>query len=210
MRIVRSVVLLLALAACGGGGDGPPTGNNEPVASITINGVGGTSIEIGEAWSLSVVLRDAQDRVLSGRAVTWAAAPQGRVSLSSATGVTTTVTGTSTGNVTITAASEGKTATASFSVTEAGQAPLTASVTLTSSTFSPSNVTIKSGGTVTWSNTSNEVHDLTWDDVPPAGVQSVNPFNPSTQSTSTFGSTGAFDYHCSRHGGMNGRVTVVP
>ena len=210
MRIVSSIVLLLAFVACGGGGDGPPTGNNEPVASITINGVGGTSIEIGEEWSLSVVLRDAQNRVLTGRAVTWSAAPQGRVTLSNATGMTTTVTGATTGSVTITAASEGKTSTASFNVTEAGQAPLTASVTLTASAFSPSNVTIKSGGTVTWSNTSNEVHDLTWDDVPPAGVQSVNPFNPSAQRAFTFGSTGAFDYHCTRHGGMNGRVTVVP
>lgn len=209
MRIVSSMAVLFTVLACGGG-DGPPTGNNTPVASVSISGVGGSSIEIGESWSLSATPRDAQNNPLSGRAITWSASPQGRVTLSSTTGASTNVTGATTGSVTISATSEGRTGSASFAVVEAGQAPLTASVTLGASSFNPSSVTIKSGGTVTWTNNSGQVHDITWDDVPPSGVQGINPFNNGASHSGTFGSTGTFDYHCSRHAGMNGAVTVVP
>ena len=211
MRIICSVAVFLAVLACGGGGDGPPTGNDEPVATVTVNGIGETDLEIGDTRSLSVTLRDAQNRTLSGRAVTWTAAPAGRVSLSSATGITTTVTGVALGTVTVTATSETKTGTASYTVVEAGQAPLTATVALQAATFNPSSVTIRTGGTVTWNNNSNVQHNLLWDDQPPAGVTDVNPFNDGQSRSFTFNATGAFDYHCSIHGaGMSGRVTVVP
>lgn len=210
MRVVCSIAVSLVVLGCGGGGDGPPTGNDEPVATVTINGIGGNSIEIAETWSLSVTLRDAQNRTLSGRAITWSATPQGRVTLSAATGVTTTVTGVTEGAVSVSATSEGKSATASFTVVEEGQAPLTATVSLLSASFSPGAVTIKSGGTVTWNNNSGVQHNLLWDDTPPAGVQSVNPFNTGTSENFTFNATGSFAYHCSIHGGMNGSVSVVP
>ena len=209
MRIVSSMAVLLVLLACGGG-DGPPTGNNTPVAAVTISGVAGTSIEVGENWSLSATPRDAQNNPLSGRAIAWSASPQGRVTLSSTTGASTTVTGVTAGSVTISATSEGRTGSATFAVVEAGQAPLTATVSLGASSFNPSSVTIKSGGTVTWTNNSGQVHDITWDGVPPSGVQGKDPFNSGTNHSGTFGSTGTFDYRCTRHAGMNGAVTVVP
>ena len=211
MRIIRSIAVLFAVLACGGGGDGPPTGNNEPVATVTINGVGETDLEIGDTRALSAILRDAQNRTLSGRAITWTAAPAGRVSLSSATGATTTVTGVALGTVTVTATSETRTGTAAYTVVEAPDAPLTATVNLLASSFSPSSVTIKNGGTVTWNNNSGVQHNLLWDDDPPAGVTDVDPFNSGQTRPFTFNGTGTFDYHCSIHGAsMSGTVTVVP
>jgi plastocyanin len=214
MRIIRSIAVLFAVLACGGGENGPPTGNNEPVATVTINGTGETDLEIGDTRALTVTLRDAQNRTLSGRAITWTAAPAGRVSLSAATGATTTLTGVALGAVTVTATSETKTDAQAYTVVEAPDAPLTATVNLLAASFSPSSVTIKNGGTVTWTNNSGLQHNLLWDDNPPAGVDDVDPFNAGQTRPFTFNATGTFDYHCSIHGtatsGMRGSVTVVP
>lgn len=77
--------------------------------------------------------------------------------------------------------------------------------------FSPINIKIKKGTTVTWTNQDNVLHDVVADD--PANSGGL----PATHSTfardgtysNTFSSVGVFSYHCSVHTFMQGAVEVV-
>ena len=73
--------------------------------------------------------------------------------------------------------------------------------------FSPAAVTIRVGGTVTWSNEGGGVlHNVTF--APSSGAPAnVSNFNYGTQ-TRTFSAAGSFSYQCTNHTGMTGQVTV--
>jgi plastocyanin len=85
------------------------------------------------------------------------------------------------------------------------------SVTATpSNTFSPADVTVSQGETVTWTNGGGE-HNVKFED-----GTFEQPAAPSTTAwtvSRTFGQTGSFRYYCEEHGlpgfGMAGTVTVV-
>jgi uncharacterized protein YjdB len=81
-----------------------------PVATITI--AGPSVVQPGQSVSLMATLRDASGNVLSDRAITWNTS-NGGVAAVSASGI---VTGVSPGNVTISATSEGRTGSASLTV----------------------------------------------------------------------------------------------
>jgi plastocyanin len=71
--------------------------------------------------------------------------------------------------------------------------------------FNPSDVTIKTGETVTWTNDDSVGHDVTGDDFKsgdPGGLQNGDKFEH------TFDTAGTFDYVCTVHPGMKGSVTV--
>lgn len=81
-----------------------------------------------------------------------------------------------------------------------------ATVTLRSTSFSPSNVAVFAGGSVTWNNTSGETHNVTFSTQgAPANIAN----HSSGSSARDFPTTGTFNYQCTLHAGMNGRVTVV-
>ncbi len=81
-----------------------------------------------------------------------------------------------------------------------------ATVTLRSSSFSPNHVAVFAGGSVTWNNTSGETHNVTFS----SGGSPANIANHSSGSNSRdFTTAGTFNYQCTLHAGMNGRVTVV-
>lgn len=71
--------------------------------------------------------------------------------------------------------------------------------------YSPANVIIKAGGSVTWRNSDIVPHtsvanDTSWTaDLPPGG-----------SFTRTFNATGEFGFRCVIHQGMSGSVTVQP
>lgn len=72
--------------------------------------------------------------------------------------------------------------------------------------YSPANVTIQRGGTVTWSNASNTLHNVTFS---PASGAPANAGNYASASVSrTFNSAGTYNYECTNHPGMGGTVTV--
>ena len=79
--------------------------------------------------------------------------------------------------------------------------------------FEPNGVQIDTGTTVTWHNVGNNVHNVlpTSDGVSfgaaPFGAQ-ADKFGPGATYTYTFGTPGTFDYTCTLHTGMNGRVVV--
>jgi plastocyanin len=79
-------------------------------------------------------------------------------------------------------------------------------VTTPNETFSPSNVTIPTGGSVTWQ-FSQTRHNVTFQGTMPAGGN-VPDQEAGTSASRTFTVPGTYDYICTRHAGMSGRVVV--
>ena len=89
-----------------------------PVATVSVQ-PSRDSVAVGAELQLTATPRDANGNVLQGRSVTWSASNNARASVN-ASGV---VRGISTGSVTITATSEGRSGSASITVTPAPVAP---------------------------------------------------------------------------------------
>jgi plastocyanin len=73
--------------------------------------------------------------------------------------------------------------------------------------FSPRQVSVKAGGTVTWVNcepAGTDAHTSTAD----AGAWSSPLMAPGETFTRAFGAAGALPYHCEPHPAMTGTVTV--
>lgn len=116
MRI-RSLSLgaLALLAACGGGGDSGPSTPSSPtpaaVATVDISPASATLLPPA-TQQLTVTLKDASGNTLSGRSITWSSDNSGIASVSTSGFVTSVAAG----KATISAASEGKSGTASITV----------------------------------------------------------------------------------------------
>jgi plastocyanin len=82
----------------------------------------------------------------------------------------------------------------------------TATVTTPNATFAPSEVTIPTGGAVTWQ-FSEARHNVTFHGAAPTGG-SIPDQEPGTSASRTFTAAGTYNYVCTRHSGMTGRVTV--
>jgi plastocyanin len=82
----------------------------------------------------------------------------------------------------------------------------TATVTTPSARFNPSEVTIPTGGSVTWQ-FSEARHNVTFQGAAPTGGN-IPDQDPGTSASRAFTAAGTYDYVCTRHSGMTGRVTV--
>jgi plastocyanin len=82
----------------------------------------------------------------------------------------------------------------------------TATVTTPNATFSPSDITIAAGGSVTWQ-FSEARHNVTFQGTAPTGGN-VPDQDPGTSASRTFPLAGTYNYSCTRHSGMTGRVIV--
>lgn len=85
------------------------------------------------------------------------------------------------------------------------RAQTTHTVTIKNFSFSPAQLTIAVGDTVTWVNEDSPRHSA-WED-------SGNAFDTGLLATGasaslTFGSAGTFSYRCRPHGNMRGSITV--
>jgi plastocyanin len=69
--------------------------------------------------------------------------------------------------------------------------------------FSPSEVTIAAGGTVVWKNSDLPKHTVTFED-----YSFDMTIEKGEETKRTFSSPGVYDYYCSIHPSMTGRVTV--
>lgn len=83
----------------------------------------------------------------------------------------------------------------------------TTSVTIQNFAFSPANIAVRTGMTVTWTNKDSVAHTVTETD----GKQGPNSsdVNPGSNYSFTFTEPGTYHYHCSIHSEMTGTVTVV-
>lgn len=105
MKARLSILGLCLLAACGKDATAPA-----PVATLRIIPPARTSFPVGDSTLVTATMRDAQGSELAGRAVTWASSDPTVASVRPAAGAGTaaTVLAVKPGNVTITAASEGR------------------------------------------------------------------------------------------------------
>jgi len=83
----------------------------------------------------------------------------------------------------------------------------TNAVNITNFAFSPSNITVKKGTAVTWTNKDSVAHTVTENDGQD-GPKSSNLDQNQTYSF-TYNTVGTFKYHCSIHPDMTGSVTVT-
>ncbi len=73
--------------------------------------------------------------------------------------------------------------------------------------YSPGQITINVGATVTWTNDGSDGHDVAGDG--PGGIWRSGPLAPMQRYARTFDLPGTYDYACSFHPEMRGRVVVV-
>ena len=96
------------------------------------------------------------------------------------------------------------TATATVTVTAVPAADVT--VSTAGNLFTPETVFITPGGTVAWQ-FSGATHNVTFKDLAPPGGN-IPDTPPGAVVTRTFPTAGDYDYTCTRHDGMKGRVRV--
>ena len=81
------------------------------------------------------------------------------------------------------------------------------SVDIKNMAFTPSQITIAKGGTVTWTNNDTTAHTVT-DDLSNVGGPASGTIDPGKTYSFTFNKTGSFQYHCSIHSYMRGTIVV--
>ncbi len=93
---------------------------------------------------------------------------------------------------------------------DAGPAKDAVEVSMEGIAFDPPEVTVKTGGTVTWTNNESVGHDVTKEDGPGPDFSSGEPGAMSEGDTfeQTFDVAGEIAYVCTVHPNMTGTVTV--
>ncbi|AGI68419.1 putative blue copper protein [Octadecabacter antarcticus 307] len=87
----------------------------------------------------------------------------------------------------------------------AAQAQTTHTVTIKNFAFSPADLTIAAGDTVTWVNDDSTSHSA-WEDS--GNTFDTGLIRPAGSASQTFSGTGSFSYRCRPHGNMRGSITV--
>lgn len=87
----------------------------------------------------------------------------------------------------------------------ASQAPATSdAVAIQNFAFAPASLTVKSGATVTWTNSDAPSHSVKWDD----GTTGSSTLATGATYTRTFATPGTYKYVCGIHASMKGTVVV--
>lgn len=210
MRIARVIPLFVAstVAACGGGGgDNGGTTNPPPPATVSFVSLTRTNVLLKptETTIITATPKDASGNALTGHAVTWTVLPATGVANITPNGASVTISGTANGTATVTATSDSKTADAHVTVTSSIATAADVAVGANGNAFTPADVDILSGGTVTFS-WNGVTHNVTWQTTP-ASVPNIT--DRSTGSVPvTLNQPGTYSYHCTLHPGMDGTITV--
>jgi len=96
---------------------------------------------------------------------------------------------------------------AALALAPAGASADTVGVTLQNAAFAPSQITVLTGDTVAWHNSSFRDHTVTSRD---GSFGSPGHITPNSGYSYEFPSAGSFPYYCSIHPFMNGEVDVYP
>jgi plastocyanin len=78
------------------------------------------------------------------------------------------------------------------------------SVSMVNTSFSPANLTVTAGTTVTWTNNDAMTHTVTSD----GGIFDSGNIGSGKTYSRAFATVGTFPYHCTIHAGMTGTITV--
>jgi plastocyanin len=87
----------------------------------------------------------------------------------------------------------------------AGQAAAQGNVVIRDFSFTPAEITVAVGGTVTWTNQDRVTHTAT-----SPGAWDTGRLAPGQSATQRFDTPGVFEYFCAIHPRMRGRVIVEP
>ena len=207
MRIARVIPLFVVgtVAACGGGGGG--TTNPPPPATVSFVSLTRTNVLLkpSETTTITATPKDASGNALTGHAVTWTVLPATGVASITPNGASVTISGTANGTATVTATSDTKAADVHVTVTSAIASAADVDVGANGNAFTPADVDILSGGTVTFA-WHGVTHNVTWQTTP-ASVPNIT--DRSTGSVPvTLNQAGTYSYHCTIHPGMDGTITV--
>lgn len=89
----------------------------------------------------------------------------------------------------------------------ASQSPASGSIDIKNMMFTPPQISIQKGGTVTWTNNDNTTHTVI-DDLTNVGGPASGDIPPGGTYSFTFNKTGSFQYHCRIHPSMRGTIVV--
>lgn len=85
--------------------------------------------------------------------------------------------------------------------------PASGSINIRNMMFTPSQITVAKGGTVTWTNNDTTTHTVV-DDLSNVGGPDSGNIPPGGTYSFTFNKTGSFQYHCTIHPSMRGTIVV--
>lgn len=211
-RVPVFAVVLAPFACSDGGGTEPPG----PPAQVLKSGGDNQAWYFDNPLPIPYEVRvtDAASRAVPGVVVAWAVMAGGG-SLSAAHS-TTAANGTATTVPTLGPSEPMQTVTATVAslppvtfTADAAAPPTTAGVTVANNFFSPRDVVVQQGGTVTWTwSSGGVVHNVTYTSGPtprPTGSGTIGTGDHSSVITVV----GRYGYACTLHAGMTGTVTVV-
>ena len=200
---VLAVGAILTLAACSGGGDGGG-GTTEPAVFSSLDvSPASVTVLVGETETLASTARSQTGAAMSGLTVQYQTSDASKATVNGAGVVTGVAAGTATITATGTIGTVVKTKTVNVTITVPGP---TAAVTANAQQkFDPPTVAVTPGGIVTWTFAGLE-HNVTFDGTAPQGGNIPNT-TTGTQSR-TFAAAGTYNYHCTIHAGMTGKVLV--
>ncbi|HEU0298241.1 MAG TPA: Ig-like domain-containing protein [Longimicrobium sp.] len=186
--------------------------------SVRISPVG-PSVTVGGTLLLTATPLDQLGRPMSGLpAAQWSSADATKATVSAGGLVAGVAVGTSVITARITQGGTTREATVTVTVATTGgttptptpTVPLTATVTTPGESFSPANVTIRAGGTVTWQFTGGTRHNVTFQGGSPPPGGNIPDTDGGGSAQRQFPTAGTYNYSCTRHSGMNGTVVVQP
>ena len=211
MRSTRFAGLVaIALAACGGDSGSGPSGPNQPTSG-TVRGtvvdqtaapVPSAAVALTATGQTTRNATTAQDGAYSFTSV-----PVGAytVTVTPPAGYTLG-TGSGTASVSVVAGQQANANAIILNKTQPGTpAPANASVSMVNTSFSPQNVEVRVGGTVTWTNNDQVQHNATPSS---GGFTGTGNMNGGQVVSRTFNTAGTFNYSCTLHTGMFGSITV--
>ncbi|HET7827446.1 MAG TPA: cupredoxin domain-containing protein [Candidatus Saccharimonadales bacterium] len=86
-------------------------------------------------------------------------------------------------------------------------APASGTINIVNMLFTPSQITVRQGGTVTWTNNDKTTHTVE-DDLANVDGPHSGDIAPGQSYSFRFEKTGSFQYHCRIHPSMRGTIVV--
>jgi plastocyanin len=95
----------------------------------------------------------------------------------------------------------------STNASSSSQTPTSGTINIKNMIFTPSQISVQKGGTVTWTNNDNTTHTVV-DDLNNVGGPNSGDIAPGSSYSFTFTKAGSYQYHCRIHPSMRGTIVV--
>jgi plastocyanin len=212
MKVAHLLGTALALVLVGCGGDSsdstptpPPSGGAQTLSSIRVP-TPTVALNAGQFATLAPEALDAGGRVITGATGYTYSIAAAAVAESQGSGVILGI-GAGATTVTVSLTRDGVTATSTVTVTVTGTLPSTATVTAgdASRVFTPATIVVARNANVSFA-FGALLHNVTFRGQ--AGAPAAVPNTTNATLARVFGTVGDYDYDCSLHAGMTGKVVV--